>query len=114
MSGCKAWASRELLVEKKDDEVGLDSRLLKKDNNRFIPLCATEGVGEGEAMRLRPRFKAQHFTAHTNHSISNFCPLQYANDIHSHCRTACTQGGTSLEERENCCKCRRIIILSCE
>jgi hypothetical protein len=44
-------------VEKKDDEVGLDSRLLKKDNNRFMPV----GVGEGKAMRLRPRFKAQHY-----------------------------------------------------
>lgn len=45
-------------MEKKEDEVGLDSRLLKKDNSRFIrspyvPL----GVGEGVAMlRLRPRF----------------------------------------------------------
>jgi hypothetical protein len=60
-------------VEKKDDEVGLDSRLLKKDNNRFMPL----GVGEGKAMRLRPRFKAQHYPgagagAQKKHSISNF------------------------------------------
>jgi hypothetical protein len=68
-------------VEKKDDEVGLDSRLLKKDNSRFMPL----GVGEGKAMRLRPRFKAQHYpgAGAGAHSISNsifiypqFCPLQ--------------------------------------
>jgi hypothetical protein len=112
MSGCKAWASRELLVEKKDDEVGLDSRLLKKDNKRFMPL----GVGEGKAMRLRLRFKAQHYCtqaqARVKHSISNFIFLcrssilhSYAREIHSHSRTACSPGGTSLGEGESCYKC---------
>jgi hypothetical protein len=58
-------------VEKKDDEVGLGSRLLKKDNSRFIPL----GVADGRAMRcdrvLRHSVSGTCAGAH-KHSISNF------------------------------------------
>lgn len=41
-------------MEKKEDEVGLDSRLLKKDNNRFIrsryvPLGVGKGKGDAPA-----------------------------------------------------------------
>lgn len=33
-------------MEKKDNEVGLDSRLLKKDNNRFMPQGEVEERGD--------------------------------------------------------------------
>ncbi len=36
-------------MEKKDEEVGLDSRLLKKDSNRFIePLMCATGCTRGK------------------------------------------------------------------
>ncbi len=56
-------------MEKKDEEVGLDSRLLKKDSNRFIEplMCATGCKRERQCAvrRPQPRFRAQHYRMRT-------------------------------------------------
>ncbi len=74
-------------MEKKDEEVGLDSRLLKKDSNRFIEplMCATGCKRERQCAvrRPQPRFRAQHYRMRTQrHSflkkVGNFifvCPF---------------------------------------